>query len=82
LPFRGIPNAKGDPLTFELTGAEAHEVKGYEALMKLHDVDPGRLLGDKGYDGDEVRADLGKRGIQPVIRPRWTMIVRPISGAS
>jgi transposase len=63
-------NAKGDPLTFELTGGEAHEVKGYEALMKLHNVEPDRLLGDKGYDSDEIRGDLAKRGIEPVIPPR------------
>ena len=25
-------NAKGDPLTFDVTGGEAHEVKGYDAL--------------------------------------------------
>jgi transposase len=62
-------NAKGDPLTFELTGGEADEVKGYEALMKLHDVDPDRLLGDKGYDSGEIRDDLAKRGINPVIPP-------------
>jgi transposase len=63
-------DAKGDPLTFELTGGEVHEVKGYEALMKLHDADPGKLLGDKGYDSDEIRDDLAKRGIEPVIPPR------------
>ena len=63
-------NAKGDPLTFDVTGGEAHEVKGYDTLMKLHDVDPDRLLGDKGYDSDEIRDDLVERGIEPVIPPR------------
>jgi hypothetical protein len=29
-------NAKGNPLTFDVTGGEAHEVKGYDALMELH----------------------------------------------
>jgi transposase len=53
-----------------VTSGEAHEVKGYEALMKLHDADPDRLLGDKGYDSDEIRDDLAKRGIEPVIPPR------------
>jgi transposase len=53
-----------------VTGGEAHEVKGYEALIELHDVDPDRLLGDKGYDSDEIRDDLTKRGIKPVIPPR------------
>ena len=31
-------NANGEPLTFDVTGGEAHEVKGYEALIELHDV--------------------------------------------
>jgi IS5 family transposase len=53
-----------------VTGGEAHEVKGYDTLMKLHDVDPDRLLGDKGYDSDEIRDDLVERGIEPVIPPR------------
>ena len=35
-------NAKGDPLTFDVTGGEVHEVKGYDALMELHDVNPDR----------------------------------------
>ena len=47
-----------------------HEVKGYDALMELHDVNPDRLLGDKGYDSDEIRNDLMDRGIEPVIPPR------------
>jgi transposase len=63
-------NAKGDPLTFDLTGGEAHEVKGYDALMELHDINPDRLLGDKGYDSDDIRNDLADRGIEPVIPPR------------
>ena len=53
-----------------MTGGEAHEVKGYEALIELHDVAPDRLLGDKGYDSDAIRNDLAKRGIEPVIPPR------------
>jgi transposase len=63
-------NANGEPLTFDVTGGEAHEVKGYEALIELHDVAPDRLLGDKGYDSDAIRDDLTKRGIEPVIPPR------------
>jgi len=53
-----------------VTGGEAHEVKGYDALMELHDVNPDRLLGDKGYDSDNIRSDLVRRGIEPVIPPR------------
>jgi Transposase DDE domain len=67
-------NAKGNPLTFDLTGGEVHETQGFDALMELHDAQPAKLLGDKGYDSDEIRDDLAKRGIEPDnakrIRPR------------
>ena len=53
-----------------MTGGEAHEVKGYDALLELHDINPDRLLGDKGYDSDDIRNDLADRGIEPVIPPR------------
>lgn len=53
-----------------MTGGEAHEVKGYDALKELHDINPDRLLGDKGYDSDDIRNDLADRGIEPVIPPR------------
>ena len=42
----------------------------YDALMELHDNDPDRLLGDRGYDSDNIRNDLAERGIEPVIPPR------------
>ena len=38
--------------------------------MELHDINPDRLLGDKGYDSDDIRNDLADRGIEPVIPPR------------
>ena len=63
-------NAQGNPLTFDVTGGEAHEVKGYDALMELCDLHPDKLLGDKGYDSDEIRGDLAARGIEPVIPAR------------
>jgi hypothetical protein len=63
-------NAKRDPLTFDVTGGAAHEVKGYDALMRLHEANPSMLLGDKGYDSDDIRRDLIDRGIEPVIPPR------------
>jgi Transposase DDE domain len=38
--------------------------------MRLHEADPSKLLGDKGYDSDEIRRDLIDQGIEPVIPPR------------
>jgi hypothetical protein len=43
-----------------VTGGEAHEVKGCDALMELHDINPDKLLGDKGYDSDDIRDDLAE----------------------
>ena len=63
-------DAKGRPLVFELTGGEAHEVKGYDALMELFEAQPEKLLGDKGYDANAIRDDLEERGIEPVISPK------------
>jgi transposase len=34
------------------------------------DKEHDRLLGDKGYDSDDIRNDLADRGIEPVIPPR------------
>src|SRR5580704_2075495 len=32
---------RAEPLTFDVTGGEVHEVKGYNALIELHDVATG-----------------------------------------
>ena len=60
-------NAKGDPLTFDVTGGEVHETQGFDALMALHDARPAKLLGDKGYDSDAIRHDLRDSGATPEI---------------
>ena len=38
--------------------------------MELFEAQPGKLLGDKGYDADASRDDLEERGIDPVIPPQ------------
>jgi hypothetical protein len=48
-----------DPIAFDVTGGEVHEVKGYARLMELHDADPDRFLGNNGYDSDAIREDAG-----------------------
>ncbi len=67
-------DAKGRPLVFELTGGEAHEVKGYDALMELFEGQPEKLLGDKGCDADVIGDDLEERRIEPVIPPKSNRI--------
>ena len=60
-------NAEGLPIATTLTAGEAHDIKGYEALMNEGAPDPKVLLADRGYDADAVRADLEKRGAVAVI---------------
>jgi len=63
-------DAEGRPLAFALTGGEAHDVKGYDALMELVDAHPEKLLADKAYDTDAIRDNLEARDIEPVIPPK------------
>ena len=53
-----------------MTGGEAHDVKGYDALMELVDAHPEKLLADKAYDTDAIRDNLEARDIEPVIPPK------------
>jgi transposase len=45
-----------------LTPGQAHDVTAYRAMMEEVDCDPKDLLGDKGYDSDDVRKDVMQRG--------------------
>jgi transposase len=63
-------DAEGNPLAFDLTGGEAHEVKGHDALMELCDTESGKLIANKGHDSDAIRDDLAERGVEAVIPPK------------
>lgn len=43
------------------------DCKAYEMLMDLAENQPKALLADKGYDSNDIRNDLKRRGIKPVI---------------
>jgi len=60
-------NAEGLPIGTAITAGEAHDLKGYDALMDENAPDPKVLLADRGYDADAVRVDVEKRGGVPVI---------------
>lgn len=55
------------------------EVKGYDALMELYYVHPDKLLGDKGYDSDEIRDDLAERGIDHAAYKRCNLTERCVN---
>ncbi|EJW09460.1 Transposase [Rhodovulum sp. PH10] len=50
-----------------IAGGEAHDLKGYDALMEESAPDPKVLLADRGYDADFVRAVVEVRGGVPII---------------
>ena len=51
-----------------LTPGQEHDLACAEPLIE--NVDPGALLGDKGYDADRFVATLAQRQITPVIPPK------------
>lgn len=63
-------NAQGLGIGFSLTPCHASDMMSYADLM--HEVAPNPLimLADKGYDSDAIRADLIRRGADPVIPTR------------
>jgi transposase len=63
-------NADGLPIGVVLTAGEAHDATAYADLMDERDSDPGVLLGDRGYDSDEIRRDARDRGATPEIPTR------------
>ena len=69
-------NADGLPIGVVLTPGEAHDATAYAALMNERDSDPGALLGDRGYDIDEIRRDARDRGATPEIPTRRNRKVR------
>lgn len=50
-----------------MTPGEAHDTKGYEALMAEAAPDPKVLIADRGDDADAIRSDVEARGGTPVI---------------
>lgn len=51
-----------------LTAGQVHDIKQAEPLVAQ--IQPGALLGDKGYDADSLIESLEVRGIKAVIPPK------------
>ena len=68
-------DAHGNPIDFEITGGEVHDVKAApEIIRKLDKAE--HLVGDKGYDSEEIREQVRAKGINPVI-PRKSNSKKP-----
>jgi putative transposase len=65
--IHAVVDALGNPLRFILTPGQAHESKQAEGLIAGFDFD--KLLADKGYDSDHLRAVIEAVGAEAVVPP-------------
>lgn len=75
--IHALADAKGRLIAILLTGGEAHDYPVAKRLIRRVKP-PKHMLGDKAYDGDDLREDLGERGTKPVI-PNKSNRKRPFS---
>ncbi len=60
-----LSDAHGNPQDFVLTEGQAHDMREAHTLLEKSEAE--FLLGDKGYDSQELRDAALSRGITPVI---------------
>ncbi len=70
-----VDNA-GVPLALLLT--PGHEADISHAPDVLQEIEGTCIVGDKGYDSDDLRAWLRERGVTPCIPPRSNRVPNPI----
>ena len=61
-------DALGNPLQFQLTAGQAHDITQAEALLIPAPI--GYVIADKGYDAETFVHVIRERGAIPVIPPR------------
>ena len=63
-----LVDALGNPVRWQLTGGEVHDITQAPALIE--GLDAGQVIADKGYDSDAFIALIQAAGAQPVIPSR------------
>lgn len=63
-----LVDALGNLVRFLLLPGQRHDSIGVEPLIR--GLEFGALLADKAFDGDELRAELDRRGVTAVIPPK------------
>ncbi len=70
-------DSHGNPIDFEITGGQVHDVKVIDELLaKVAGLEGEHLIADKGYDSDAVREKVRETGLNPVI-PRKSNSKKP-----
>ena len=74
----------GLPIAVDVASASPHEIKLVNSTLKARFLkeSPQRLIGDKAFDSDGLRADLAKDGIQLITRQRRNRRVKTQDGRS
>jgi transposase len=63
-----LSDAHGNPVSFEITEGQVHDIKMAETLLKI--CQPGTLINDKGYDSDALREQARQHSMLPMIPRR------------
>ena len=60
-----LSDANGNPLKFEITKGQVHDIKEANTLLENCFVD--YLMNDKGYDSHDFRVKIQEKSIVPII---------------
>ena len=77
-----MADRNGLPIAVDVASASPHEIKLVRSTLDagfLEDA-PQRLIGDKAYDSDALRADLATQGIELITRQRSNRNVKTQDG--
>lgn len=66
--IHGLCDALGNPINFIVTAGQCHDAPW--AIPLVSGISAENLLADKGYDSDDIRLLLQKKGVTPHIPPR------------
>jgi transposase len=70
-----VADAHGNPIDFEITGGEVHDVKVADQIIRKLDK-AEYFIADKGYDSEAVRQQARDKNIIPII-PRKSNSKKP-----
>ena len=61
-------DALGNPLSFTLTGGQAHDIT--QAYDLIDGIESEYVIADRGYDSQQFREQIVEKGATPVIPSR------------
>jgi transposase len=79
-----VADGHGLPLAVDVASASPHETKFVHSTLeaRFFPDKPERLIGDKAYDSDALRANLAAQGIELITRQRSNRRVKTQDGRS